>query len=276
MVVELQYAQRPVFAREICLARIEPGRKLVELYVELPNMPTALAELFNVLARHNASVSSMSSYIMHNKLVNFIIVDLSYARSSIDEILDEVKYGMRISPTRVECYVPEIEGVITEKFGFPPIAGSCGDGQELLVLRGSTFSSMLKTIKDLFGTGGDIIILQQAIQGGVDTAKNIEKMFSKTYVPPDFPFKLHLDVLTAFGFGIFEIADKDRQRIVVRVEESVESRYLRRRYDTAKCVFIKGYLKGAIEEHYGRRVFVEETRCIAKGDPYCEFVAKFE
>jgi len=276
LVVELQYAQRPVFAREICLARIEPGKKLAELYVELPNMPIALAELFDTLAKYNISVSSMSSHVMHNKLVNFIIIDLSYAKASIEELLDELRYGLRIIPMRVECYIPEIDGVITEKFGFPPIAGNYEDGQELLVLRGSTFSSMLKTIKDLFGTGGDIIILQQAIQGGVDTAKNIEKMFSKSYVPPDFPFKLHLDVLTAFGFGIFEIVDRDRQRIVVRVEESVESRYLKRKYDTAKCVFIKGYLKGAIEEHYGRRVFVEETRCIARGDPYCEFVAKFE
>lgn len=275
MVVELQY-KRPVFARDICLTRVEPGRKLVEFYVELPNIPTAIAELFDALAKHNVLVSSISGHVTHNKLINFIIADFTYSNSSVDEVLGDLRSNEGVHPIRVEHYVPEVDGVITEKFGFPPVASSCRNSQELVVLRGRTFSSMLKSIRDLFGTGGDVIVLQQALRGGADTARHIEEIFSNSYVPPEFPFKLHLDLLTAFGFGIFELVDRDGRRVVVRVEESLESRYLDRCHEVSGCVFLKGYLRGAVEEHYKRRAHVEEVKCASRGDRFCEFAINFE
>jgi predicted hydrocarbon binding protein len=37
------------------------------------------------------------------------------------------------------------------------------------------------------------------------------------------------------------------------------------------CHFVRGYLVGVLSELFGRDVVLEETLCLSKGDPYCEF-----
>lgn len=39
----------------------------------------------------------------------------------------------------------------------------------------------------------------------------------------------------------------------------------------AECHLTRGYLVGAVEVMTGKRWACEETKCLGKGDPYCEF-----
>ena len=38
-----------------------------------------------------------------------------------------------------------------------------------------------------------------------------------------------------------------------------------------ECAFFKGYIKGTADTDLGIDANVVETKCIAKGDPHCEF-----
>jgi predicted hydrocarbon binding protein len=92
-----------------------------------------------------------------------------------------------------------------------------------------------------------------------------------------------VDLLTnsvsLMGLGKLELINPniDRGNAVFHVKDSaVASEYKRNKYKAKESVdhYLLGLLHGAVEEITSRTVTSKETKCIAKGDPYCEFVCK--
>ena len=46
------------------------------------------------------------------------------------------------------------------------------------------------------------------------------------------------------------------------------------RSDHSVDYFVSGFLKGGGEINFNREISVNETKCMSKGDGYCEFVIK--
>ena len=77
-------------------------------------------------------------------------------------------------------------------------------------------------------------------------------------------------LLTALGYGIFSVVKADPRKTVIRVYDSVECSALRD-IEEEGSHFVRGVVAGGISELYGETMVAEETRCIARGDPYCEY-----
>lgn len=75
------------------------------------------------------------------------------------------------------------------------------------------------------------------------------------------------------GWGKLSIQDLKGDELRVIVENS----FMARIYGKATmpvCYFLTGYVAGMATELTGRKMDAEETKCLAKGDSYCEFVAR--
>jgi predicted hydrocarbon binding protein len=73
--------------------------------------------------------------------------------------------------------------------------------------------------------------------------------------------------------GLLQIESKTSDKIGLRMEESVYSsgvKNINMRLDT----FIVGIIEGALKQSTGQKWLVEETKCIAHGNDYCEFTCK--
>ena len=100
---------------------------------------------------------------------------------------------------------------------------------------------------------------------------------------PDNIFALTA-ITNAFGWGNWYVEDiKPGKNMTMRAYNSYESLGYREMYgksDVPRCYMLSGvaasfmeliFSPGTLESKFGK-YFSEETMCIAKGDPYCEFV----
>lgn len=92
-------------------------------------------------------------------------------------------------------------------------------------------------------------------------------------------------VAVAFGWGDLEVMDLvPEEKLVIRVNDSYEATgYLENygRADSGKCYMLRGVTAAFMDLLYGGAYpegcfsfLAEEPSCRAKGDPYCEFVAR--
>jgi len=97
-------------------------------------------------------------------------------------------------------------------------------------------------------------------------------------------FKLGDEMLLKFlaclaaslGWGKFTLEefDKETRGLKVRAEDSFECR-IAEGVGEARGYFIRGCILGVATEIFQpENLTVEETKCIAKGDPYCEYQVK--
>lgn len=117
---------------------------------------------------------------------------------------------------------------------------------------------------------------ESIIEGIIDVIKKL-KFYDKAY-DFDFIMKLFLRVLAAHGWfndaklekSISLIKGVVSETITVKVQGSIECVY-QEKSNTSRSNILRGMLAGAIFKLKGKRYIVEERKCIAKGDPYCEF-----
>ncbi|MEM4217734.1 MAG: 4-vinyl reductase, partial [Candidatus Methanomethylicaceae archaeon] len=124
-----------------------------------------------------------------------------------------------------------------------------------------------------FGAGGMTLLWfmgNDAGEGkGLDLVKlkgslsNVERM------------KIAFARLQSFGWGIFELVECDdkENRIVIRVRDNFEEMAAKeiKGYQNS---FLRGFLVGLISILFNSPCRGIETKCVNKGDPYCEFVIR--
>ncbi|MEM3556228.1 MAG: 4-vinyl reductase [Candidatus Micrarchaeia archaeon] len=74
-----------------------------------------------------------------------------------------------------------------------------------------------------------------------------------------------------YGLGVVESILFEEKRVVVRISNNINAR-THERSSLPVCSFTQGILAGIASEAYNEEYDCEETKCIAMGDSYCEFV----
>jgi predicted hydrocarbon binding protein len=83
------------------------------------------------------------------------------------------------------------------------------------------------------------------------------------------------DISELAGWGKFDIIKFDNNEVILSVRDSPIARYILDKYGKQKhntCSWIMGEQAGIISYFLDKDVDGTETKCLAKGDPYCEFV----
>jgi hypothetical protein len=82
-------------------------------------------------------------------------------------------------------------------------------------------------------------------------------------------------IFTSLGLGRLKILElrEEPPYVVVRMHQNIECA-LGGKWGSTFSQFLKGTLTGVASILFNREMFTRETRCIAQGDPYCEFEIK--
>ena len=257
---------RKIAHQDILAVRIEPERRFVEFYIEVPYLPGRLARALQIMARFNVTIANICGYSTREKGIDFILADFSESKASPEEVARALREDPELRAIRVEYFEPEHKGIFYEALGFPLTIDS-GRIPVIIVSR-MMMLGMLRSIRETFGTGGDVIIYRQAFEGASRIARYFQERLPM--LSPKKLFKWHLDVLFSVGWGVFHLLEESENVLVVRAEDLFESSEslapLR-----AGCIFTRGYLAGMASTYFEREVEVYETKCKALGEPFCEF-----
>ncbi|MCD6469268.1 hypothetical protein J7L29_00510 [Candidatus Bathyarchaeota archaeon] len=251
-----------------------PGRKLYGFLVEAEPKPGVLSRISAVPAWHDATILYIS-YAMPpeggENIVGLSFVDLTDADVSAEELAEEVLHIKGVKDVKV--INPEIEGFIADN-----ISGILQIGDDrCIILRRQGYRGLITNIREKFGTGGEAFLYYIGFETGVEYGKSHREIGLKLGVADP------VRILKVIGGSLFSCVGFGRAEVVNASANPPEATI--RIYDSFECELglesggpyshlIRGMLAGVLTVIFNRRMRAEERKCIASGDPYCEFTIK--
>jgi len=129
-------------------------------------------------------------------------------------------------------------------------------------------------VRRIMGAEGEAVM---AYEAGKEAAKELIELIRKEFkLEGEELLKAMIELFSELKMGkvsiIHPIRELEEGEVVIRVEDSYIARCLYERSDRPVCNLIRGEIAGLMEEVMGLKMDAEETKCLAMGDEYCEFV----
>jgi predicted hydrocarbon binding protein len=135
-----------------------------------------------------------------------------------------------------------------------------------LLMGGSTFRSFVEGINRILGTGAVGILFEAGRCAGKEF---VQSLLNEDALPEEVPTWLEV-FFTQGGWGkITARADFANKTAIVVIDNCATARGVRSK--EASCHFIRGYIAGISEILFKASAECVETRCISKGNAFCEF-----
>ena len=139
-------------------------------------------------------------------------------------------------------------------------------GTDWILMGGSTFRSLIEGINNTLGSGAVNILLEAGKCAGKEFAQSLLK---EGTLPEEVPTWLEV-FFTQGGWGkITARADFANKTAIVVIDNCATARQVRSK--EASCHFIRGYVAGVSEILFKANTECIETRCMSKGNAFCEF-----
>jgi len=245
------------------------GRELVGFEVELYDVPGALKNVLEVFAEYNINLVYIERYsALPGKAIFFIVADFTDIDLSPDEVLNKIK--------RLKDYVAEAslasrtDGCIAGSR--PHFKDICDERVILFHVAGMI--GFLKGIRDELGHEiGSTMIYKTGYNIGIESYTHYRKMVEIGSIDELIKFLKILLNANAWGYIIdYRI---EEGKISIDIDRNWECEAMKGKADAYGSYYVRGFIAGFIEEYLGSRVEARETKCIAKGDPYCRFEITF-
>ncbi len=254
----------------------DPHRDYCGLYlvskIELPEFgPTS--ELINIFNRRNISLLSINSHRKGDLAYDFVIVDLTGKKKMKNEIRKEIveQFGDRLQ--LFECVETGIQGFVYNKNGFPLVFNFNDEYTQAAAIGIYGWKTLFQGLIERFGEGGMVIIWFMGMDMGENSARRVMRL--KGEFNCFERIRISLSRLQSLGWGKFEIAEcnEDGKKIIIRVRDSFEE-LITSEIEGYESTFLRGYLVGLISILFGKACRGTETKCVRKGDEFCEFLIR--
>jgi len=143
-------------------------------------------------------------------------------------------------------------------------------GTEWILMRVETFQEMRREVSKVLGTGASVIWYLAGKGAGRSLANLIQRR-TKTNTLQEIYEKV-AEIYERCGWGSLQsvMFRQKTGEFLLRIHNNAFARGVRSQ--TSSCYYVKGLLEGILEQLTGRHSKSEETKCVAKGDAYCEFI----
>jgi predicted hydrocarbon binding protein/predicted amino acid-binding ACT domain protein len=244
---------------------VKPGEKCVQICLVLKDFPGAVAKTAKLLADAKINIKTGSTFYLPeypNAGIWSSFVDFSKATKSPEEVLEELKKLDVVLDVRLE----EPKPAPFESIHFPVLHATT----RALILPIGMFWALWDGFERILQPSGLAAVLYNAgKEVGDRAAKRLSEMFN---VEGKELVQAFAQAVKATGWGITEVSSiymkKHSATIIVR--ECFEAVAWRKKpYNV--CHWTRGYLAGYMSTVFGKPVEAFETKCIARGDQYCEF-----
>lgn len=203
-----------------------------------------------------------------SNIVNALaFVDFTNSSVKPREIMEHLR---QISPFKdVQILTPTPSGFVYDSFFYPLKVGN----ERAIIFRKSSYEALFSGIRKEFGSAGEAFLYYMGMENGSKLFEDYRQIGGS-----EDP-KTVAGIASAFaftmGWGVFKLQEIEFEKKIVKI----------RIYDNFECIagkgggkpyshFLRGIVAGLFLHCFKTAGIVEETKCIAQGDPFCEFVAK--
>ncbi len=252
------------------------GREIRGLYVEVENKPGTLLEILEVLRDlgMNLWTINFSSRVEIGELATgFLVIDATGVEDRLEELVEKVRSLSGVA--RAELVEPQFPGVLFDTYHFPVVDDR---GERHMILNPTGIRGVVVGLLEEFGEAAKAFLYHQGRRIGEALAQEI---LDRGISDPEEALRYTLLYNAASGRHRGEIAyykyeGGGEDRIVLRLRDNWECSEAARHGIRGPASHVeRGVYAGLLEKITGRRVAVRESKCIALGDPYCEFTITF-
>jgi len=236
-----------------------PDKKLFGYWMLLENIPGVLEKVSRVFASYGINILKAIITTDEKGADALFFCDLTDASITEDELLKKLK---KLRETKeVKLIKPIIKGLLIDNIHFPITIS----GERYILLKENSFRELVKGMRDELGTAAEAFLYYTGKKIGEELWRDLD-MYTE-----DIEEKLEIfkSLFKNNGLGIIEF-DVTTEASIARVYESLECKQGIGSKEPYSHL-IRGILGGLFKKIYLHEVKVEEVKCIAIGDEYCEF-----
>lgn len=169
----------------------------------------------------------------------------------------------------VHISAPTSSGFVYDNFFFPLKMGN----ERVIIFRKPLYEALFSGIRKEFGSAGEVFLYYMGLESGSRLSENYKKISGSTNP------KTMIDMACAFGFnmgwGVFKLRELNLRKKTIKMHV----------YDNFECScgkgegkpyshFLRGIAAGLFLHFFKIAGTVEETKCIAQGDAFCELLVR--
>lgn len=253
------------FPKAVNVAVFYPSKKVLLVTAELRDGLDVLISVLEVLRKAKANVLGSSSFIPKgatsgswNAFVEGDKLDATELKEKIGSLEGVVAVTTKESTN----------GLLVDSELFPLIWNG---GDRMVMMRCRYLNATFEKMKETFGSGGDAIIFDEGFTFGNEAGKDFARALGKEFTRSHF--RELLMVYQSVGWFRLEGVQPSKDgTIVLRATENFECEGAKS--EKPHSHFVRGHLAGAASAITGGKMTCEETKCIASGDPVCEFTLR--
>ena len=243
-------------------------RDIAEFHFTVPNRPGQLRRALEVFARHGINILNVSAYALPawERGTVFVFADFTGLEVDVERVRRELE---TVTGSRVHVKRAPVRGFMMDEFAFPLYVFP---GVRSLMMLEQDFQEMIRGLYEKVKETAAVILYHMAYSGGKFLAEYLSR---KLRLRGRELLVETLKVYQAAGWGRVELVKCNLHaiNIVLRLYDSIECKVFKGLGRPASQ-FIRGHLSGLLSGLLKTDVRVMESKCIAKGDPYCEFYAE--
>jgi predicted hydrocarbon binding protein len=142
-------------------------------------------------------------------------------------------------------------------------------GTDWILMSGATFRDLIGGTERILGSANVALWYEAGKHAGSEFSGNLVRLGMEF---EELPAALE-EFFTKGGWGKIQVdVDFMKKEALVTIRNSVAARGIEAKESV--CHSIRGFIAGVCDVIFHGLTVCLETKCIAKGDPYCEFLVK--
>jgi len=247
------------------------GRRLYGIIVEAFSKPGVLALISSMLAERNLDIIYCTAIAAEDKRGGIIfLVDFTDSDAMPQSVAEELKSLEFVED--VTIIEPIVDGFLIDDATFPIMLGR----RRALILDDGMLRGIFISFRERLGSGGEAMLYHLGLEAGRSRGRHAAMLAQRVGIKSlDKGLETVAKALKALGYGIIEFIElqENPPRARVRIYNSIECE-LGRGAGHPFSQYIRGLITGIASEFFKREMTAREVKCIAMGDPYCEFELK--
>ena len=142
-------------------------------------------------------------------------------------------------------------------------------GERCVIVTQTRMQDILSRLSEIFQSGAKVIIYEASKAAGEHFAR---ETFGLSKMDKQLLLNTTVERFTEAGLGKIEVVDFDLEEMAVkfRIWNNFFAE-IKNKEETTYCNCIEGFVAGMYKQIIGKTPKVQKTKCIADGDPYCEW-----
>ncbi|MDW8040796.1 MAG: V4R domain-containing protein [Nitrososphaerota archaeon] len=195
-------------------------------------------------------------------------LDFSRAKATPEEALEILTNSYDFVKS-AKIIKPQGKGVVFDDYFFPLVAA----GERAVVFRKSVYEALFNGVKEKFGTAGEAMLYYQGFSVGTEISNQYLKIAKSNKIEDLVEVAKAINMTLGWGVVDYVSIDPEKGYAKLRIHRSFECE-IGEGKGKPQSQFYRGAIAGIFASFFGKDVEVKEAKCIAIGDPYCEFEVK--